>query len=235
MLVRDFFSNRAKRYDGLNAVMLQNQGDIPKKRDLNEKRQVLPLFTLNSSVKVIDIGCGVGRWAETLYDKCKTYYGIDFVQENIEQAQDAYRLLPNVVFQRLSAKDIDKTDLCVKPPFHLIIITGLMVYLNDAECNKLMRNVLHLADKTHAQIYIRESVSLLEERLTLKNFYSEELVDHYNAIYRTSQEYKTLLEKYLVNDQGKFELLQTDLLLKGELQGRRETNQRFFLLERKKN
>ena len=47
-------------------------------------------------------------------------------------------------------------------------------------------NSLCASNKT---IYIRETLSFLETRLTLKDFFSENLEADYNAIYRTDDEF----------------------------------------------
>jgi len=41
----------------------------------------------------LDIGCGIGRWAENIIDHCGEYIGTDFSDEMIKQAGER-ELLP---------------------------------------------------------------------------------------------------------------------------------------------
>lgn len=50
--------------------------------------------------------------------------------------------------------------------------------------------------KSGSQIYLRESISVMGQRLTLSNFYSEELQSEYCAIYRTPEEYLNIIRQY---------------------------------------
>ncbi|MDR1257202.1 MAG: hypothetical protein LBJ86_05605, partial [Spirochaetaceae bacterium] len=77
-------------------------------------------------------------------------------------------------------------------------------------------------------LYIQDTTSLLETRLTLKDFYSKELNTKYNAIYRTRDEYEILFEKYL----SKFKIIKTELLLDKESGAREETNARYWCFKK---
>ena len=48
-----------------------------------------------------------------------------------------------------------------------------------------MINELHEIISDEKTIYIRETISVMDTHLTLKNFYSENLETNYSAIYRT--------------------------------------------------
>jgi hypothetical protein len=77
-------------------------------------------------------------------------------------------------------------------------------------------------------LYIQDTTSLIETRLTLKDFDSKELNTKYNVIYRTRGEYETLFRKYL----SKFKIVGTELLLDKESGAREETNARYWCLEK---
>lgn len=51
-----------------------------------------------------------------------------------------------------------------------------------------MINELHEIISDEKTIYIRETISVMDTHLTLKNFYSENLETNYSAIYRTKDE-----------------------------------------------
>ncbi len=60
---------------------------------------------------------------------------------------------------------------------------GLMLYLNDGDALSALKQAGSVAS-ARARILLREPVAI-EERLTLKGFYSEELKHNYNAVYRS--------------------------------------------------
>ena len=71
----------------------------------------------------------------------------------------------------------------------------------------------------------------IDERLTLKEFYSEELKDKYDAIYRTRDELLNVFEKTLMA--AGFRITQNGFLFDEDaLNNRKETAQYYFVLER---
>ena len=74
-------------------------------------------------------------------------------------------------------------------------------------------------------IYIRESTSVLDTRLTLKDFYSQELESDYNVIYRTKEELLEFFENIENIDSIETSLIHT------ELNDFEETSFRYFILK----
>ena len=82
----------------------------------------------------------------------------------------------------------------------------------------------------HGIICIREPIGIIE-RLTLKDFYSEELQDNYNAIYRNRLELQNFFEKTLLA-KG-FRIREEGFLFEEDtLNNRKETAQYYFIFER---
>ena len=226
--VKRFWEKRVNKDNILGAVMLQDNDNIPQKRDAHEKIILEQILSCKKDDAVLDIGCGVGRLTDFFSVKTKLYQGIDFVKEYIESDRQNYAHYPNVAFTEMSATDIQETQL-KSSKYDIVVSTGLMMYFNDADCEKLMENLSRLVNKG-GRIYIRESVSVIGMRLTLKDFFSTELSVNYSAIYRTIGEYVDFFAKYLFA--SGFRLMKTDLLLTPELGAREETNQAYFLLVR---
>lgn len=184
--IKDFFDKRAeKKVDSLMTITSFQEKENLDKRQEEESKLILENIDLTGK-KVIEIGCGLGRWAEFFHDKCETYMGIDYAGNLIEIANDTYKY-KNCHFQEMSALDIDIEKLIVKPPFDIIFIAGVLIYLNDSDICQLIEEINKIGsyDKT---IYIRETISVMDKRLTLKDFYSKDLQVDYNAIYRTEKE-----------------------------------------------
>lgn len=227
--VRDFFDLRAvKNGSSITSVNLQKDHVLAEARDLNEKSLIVPLLDLNGKEKVLEIGCGVGRFVPAIADKINSYLGIDFSSELIKIATENFYEFKNAKFQVMLATDIKSDELLDKPPFNLIMIMGLMVYLNDDDCNNAIDEILTLIDQKSGVIYLRESISIIDKRLTLREFYSDELEANYNAIYRTEAEYLKLIDKLLKNG---FKIFRSDILLKDGLTNRSETSQRYWILK----
>ena len=184
--VQNFFDKRAdKKFDNLMIITSFQGKDNLEKRQIEESELLLDKLDF-SNKKVLEIGCGLGRWASFFHDKCELYLGIDYSGNLIKLAEDNFNY-ENCYFQELTALDIDKENLIIEPPFDIIFITGLLIYLNDEDIRILINkiNALFGDNKT---IYIRETISVMDSRLTLKEFYSDDLKEEYNAIYRTKNE-----------------------------------------------
>ncbi len=229
--VHKFYEQRARQLgNDLSAVNLTGNPDVSQKRDALEKKTVLSLLNLKGSESVLEIGCGLGRFPEALYGRIRLYLGVDQSAEMIRIAHIRHRRHPEIRFQSLTAEEIAPGSLLHPPPFDLLLTMGLFVYLNDVAADALVRTMGMLA-ATECRIYVRETVSLIGRRLTLNNFFSQELGERYSAIYRTPEEYEAMFRKHLFPIG--FTTESSDWLLTKELGARKETNQRFFLLSRK--
>ena len=231
-----FFDARGRRQyaSPLNATMYQdNDPELVKQRDLAEKAVLAPLLKIDSGSSVLDIGCGVGRWGWFLSERASNidYVGIDFSASLIEKAQEeALQLgLSQLNFQTMSAITIKPEELFVTPPYDLILISGLLIYLNDEDCSKVLADASRLC-AANGLIYIREPVGI-SERFTLDRFYSSELSQEYSAIYRTVDELHILFDQAFAGDM--FEEKVSDFLFPESLEKRVETRQYYIVLQRR--
>ncbi|MGQ9688254.1 MAG: class I SAM-dependent methyltransferase [Desulfobaccales bacterium] len=236
---KDFFEERGARALSqeigiLNATMYQDkEPELAAERDRYEKAAVFPLFVLNKETKVLDLGCGTGRWGFSLAPYVATYLGVDFSAALIRLAQQTLLKGPdpgNLHFQNISALEIGCRELLVPPPFHLFIIGGLMAYLNDEDCYTLLSLIPPLASPS-SLVYIREPIAI-RTRLTLAGYFSEELNSLYSAIYRTEDEYLSIFAETL-GAKG-FKLIRHQILFPKELCNRKDTTQKIFLFKKEK-
>lgn len=230
--INNFFNDRVLRHDSthsLSAVSYQDDNpELALKRDKHEKETILPKLGLTLADSVLDIGCGIGRWAEALVSSVATYHGTDLIAGMIDIAKKKLSGNKDFTFQVLAAQDNEPQKLDVNPPFSLIIITGLFIYLNDDDCLRVLKNSL-LCAGNKCRIYIREPMAI-DERLTLSNVWSEELKHNYSSIYRTKQEFLQMISEIL--DGAGFQITHFAPLFTGELANRAETSQHFIILER---
>jgi len=229
--VKSFWNNNAKKDTSLKSVLLgydfgENSADLH-----NQKEAKIVLDFIGKDKKtILDIGCGIGRWAYNLKSVIKKYDGIDFSEEFIRAANHNFKDFNEINFYCMSATDIDRTKLLEN--YDVVIVTEVSMYINDDELDKLY-NYINCFTQKDSCLYIQDTTSLLETRLTLKDFDSKELKTKYNAIYRTRTEYESLFSKYL----SAFKLSEngTDLLLDKNSGAREETNARYWCFRKELN
>lgn len=219
---KEFWVNRAEQTINLTSVLLGADKDSQAQleRNLKEKEILISLINNKKSLRILDIGCGIGRWAENLINNMDSYVGIDYSKGFIEYAKEKYKSNDSIEFYEMSLLDITNDLLSKK--FDLIICTGVLMYVNDADLLNILANVKQMLG---GYFYIQESISIMDKRLTLDNFKSEALNANYSAIYRMSSEYEKIF-----NDL-KFNIINTNLLLDDKIGARQETNARYWLLK----
>lgn len=221
--IKDFFDKRAsKEVDSLMTITSFQEKENLDKRQEEESKIVLENIDLTGK-KILEIGCGLGRWAEIFHDKCKSYLGLDYAENLINLAKENYNY-ENCEFQVMSALDIKIDELIIKPPFDIIFIAGVLIYLNDEDISQMIKEINKISSKNKI-IYIRETISVMNNRLTLKDFYSKDLDANYNAIYRTKDELLDFFKEFenITN-------IKTDKIHES-LNKHDETGYRYFILE----
>jgi SAM-dependent methyltransferase len=191
--IADFFAGRSQKRDARNpyvsVIYQDDQPDLAMRRDLEEKALILPRLDLRPDSAVLDVGCGVGRWADALEGLVARYLGVDFSPEMIALAQARHDGAV-AEFRVLAAQDVSAQALGERA-FDRAIVAGVFIYMDDEEivrCLSGLREVL----APDSLIYLREPLAV-EERLTLNGVWSEQLQQTYYAIYRTREELAALL------------------------------------------
>lgn len=227
--VKKFYDERFNPDRPLGSVMLSDDEEMLRKRDENEKSRVMGLFRLVAArTRLLDLGCGNGRWYESLRDRVWAYEGVDFSAPNIHYAREC-RCGPRVNFEVGASDQIGALPLKYAP-YDFVLSCGLFVYLNDEQVDATLRALLTLL-QPEAQVYVRTSVSVMGKRLTLKDFPSEALKAEYHGIYRPPEEYEAFFRSIFAP--SGFGVASTSLLLNEEIGAKKETNQQYWLLERK--
>lgn len=220
--VKNFFAERAHRdlESDLSIVLFQDK-ENSEQRHIEEKKLLHENIDITGK-KILEIGCGIGRWTEALHDKCESYLGIDYTEDLVEIAKESYNY-DNCQFQVMSATDIKIDELLIEPPFDIIIISGVLMYINDDDLKLVIDqiNQIGIEDK---KLFIMEPISCIESRLTLKDFYSEGLEADYSAIYRTKDEYMEFFKDLNYN-----KILADDIFK--DLSDHSETKYIFFVVE----
>ena len=229
---RRFFEQRADRPAeacSWTRVMYQDGNpELAIARDVHEKRVVLPRLQLRETDRLLDVGCGVGRWALTVVPLVHRYLGTDFSEGLLERARQILGGHQNAQFQCLPAQDVGSL-VGIQEPFNRVIVAGVLAYLNDDDAQRCLRGIAEVCSNTDAIVYIREPMGV-EARLTLDKFWSEQLGSEYSAIYRSRDEYRQLFQSTLCTEG--FRIAEFTDLYPRDLQNRAETSQFIVMLHR---
>lgn len=176
------------------------------------------------------MACGIGRWADAIKTEVKKYCGIDFSDELIRIATERNKR-DNYYYYVGSTSQLEKIiKQNRKGNFNIGLVVGIMMYLNDNDVIEMLQQIERCCEN-ETVICIREPIGI-EERLTLKDYYSDELKSDYNAIYRTRDEIKEILKDTLLNKNFAIET-EGFLFEADELNNRKETKQYYYILKRK--
>ena len=154
---------------------------------------------------------------------------IDFSEELIEIA-NSRNTKKNFSFLEGAANETETVlKRNGKGTYNVVLLIGILMYVNDSDMVSALEQVVRSCGE-HALICIREPIGMAE-RLTLKEFFSDELKDNYNAIYRTRQELMDFFrETFLKNN---FRISEEGFLFEGDtLNNRKETAQYYYILKR---
>ena len=231
--VGDFFAERARRIERVGpvrAVIYQDKhADLAERRDEAEKVCLLPLLLLDGTQRVLDVGCGTGRWASSLLGQCHAYHGLDFSADLVAYAKSRYGAQSTCRFSVASVDDFSLASLGESLPFDRVLCAGVLIYLNDDELLRALRCVADALAPGGKAVF-REPVAQ-GQRLTIKDHFSEELEQDYHAIYRTDSELRAFVAQAMgvqgcqLTDSG-------DVYSDQALNNRAETRQRWFVVER---
>jgi 2-polyprenyl-3-methyl-5-hydroxy-6-metoxy-1,4-benzoquinol methylase len=220
---KSFWETRAGENVSLKSVLLgvDKKDDAQERRNKKELEILISFLKEGSKYKILDIGCGIGRWADNLKNIIENYIGIDYTKPFVNFANNRFSGAKNIHFECMSASDIDLN--IIGKDFNLVLCTGILMYINDKDLDKVF---LTLQATKSDYFYIQETISIMDTRLTLNNFESKELKTNYSAIYRTKSEYEEYFKRH------NLEILDANLFLDDETGGRKETNARYWLLKR---
>jgi SAM-dependent methyltransferase len=101
---------------------------------------------IEAGSKVIDVGCGTGRFSFYVADKCQYVLGIDISSRNIERANLVLKENPNSKIS-LQHKNIDEIISGNNMHFDYAVLTYVIHELNENERISLLNKIFLIADK----------------------------------------------------------------------------------------
>ncbi len=96
--------------------------------------------------KIIDVGCGTGRFSFSVADKCKSIVGIDLSKRNIERAKLKMSKNPDdkISFKHASVSNIISEN---KNNFDYAVLTYVIHEVNEELRINLLNEISQIADK----------------------------------------------------------------------------------------
>lgn len=184
--VCEMFGGRARDLYGKvefeNITMFQEgHGDLAQRRDAIEYEAVMSYIGdhLNQNMRVLDVGCGAGRWAFHLAPHVGHIEAFDFSLDLISVARKeaVQRCIDNISFK------VECIETFAYPhKFNVIVISGVFLFLNDAHLGAVMSH-LRQASLPQCWIVVREACGSAG-RYEIFDVWSHELETLYSAIYR---------------------------------------------------
>ena len=231
--VADFFEKRADKISTLGAmqaVIYQDKNPaLAANRNAAEKAKLLPLLRLNGSQRVLDVGCGTGRWASDLLPLSAWYHGIDACEGLVMHAREQFTAVAYARFTTAAADAFSLQLLDEHTLFDRVLCIGVLMYLNDEDLVQALQCIAKVIGKG-GLILLREPLGV-NQRLTISEHYSEDMDQTYNAIYRTDVELLGLIRQVLLEPD--FKLIGSgDVYTDPALNNRSDTKQQWLLLER---
>lgn len=229
-----FFERRAHKYNEENpysVTMYQdNNPDLVIARNNKELEKLLPELRLDSSSRILDLACGIGRWSDSINGLIEEYCGIDFSPGLIDIAKSRCQKDNRFFFtgQISDFTGVLKQNNHIRT-YNRFLLIGMMMYINDSDITRVLNQIIDISDP-HSIICIREPIGI-NNRLTLNEFYSDELKSNYSAIYRTRNELFDMLSDTLIKN-GFFIRDENYLFKEDQLNNRKETAQYYIILER---
>lgn len=226
--VKNFWDKRAElplSQEQINFVSLDNK--LGKKKYDAEKIKLLKEIKLDPKKKdfILDLGAGWGRLILQLglHKKAYSVVAVDYCEGLIKKGKQYFeeQNIWNVIFKVSSA---GKYTSLIK--FDIIIISGVLLFLNDDEIEMLIKNMNDYS-KLGTKLYVRDNTGI-NGRFLVKNKFSEELKTEYNAIYRSREEI------ILIFRRAGFSLIKDEDMFKegDDLNRRKETRSRLYVFEK---
>jgi SAM-dependent methyltransferase len=147
-----------------------------------EFRHLRNICNFRKDMKVLELGCGNGRWALSIAPQVKTYVGVDFSHSALQIAQEQVEKnkLKNILLIEKNIIEFMSSD-----KYDLIYLSGVSQYLTDEEFGLTLEHIRPCCHPT--TVIVDRSTINLKQREIMEN-------GDYWALFRTVNELELLLK-----------------------------------------
>ena len=162
----------------------------------SEKLKIMPMVKerVSHNSSILDLGGGAGQWAIRFSSLVRAVTIVEFSEPMLDLAihSATKKNITNINFINSDAQNFYQSY-----DYDLIWISGLLIYLDDIDCNQLVSNCYKML-ASDGSILLRDGTGL-GQRHEIKDQFSVDLNQNYSATYRTEVEYKELFLKHGFN------------------------------------
>jgi SAM-dependent methyltransferase len=100
---------------------------------------------IEPNTRILDVGCGTGRFSFFIADKCSSIDGIDLSQKNIAKAKANLQLNPNhkISFDHTNISELVKQNI----HYDYAVLTYVIHEVDEIERVRLLNQISQIADK----------------------------------------------------------------------------------------
>lgn len=190
--VKNFWEKRAQQHKiDTKLTNLEENDDLQILKLKLEGEKLKKYFGNLEDKRVLDLGGGWGYWGMVFGEKSKEWVVVDYCKKLIVGGE---KIIKEEEIKNMKFICQDVTKIKFENPFDIIFISGLLIYLDNVEFLRLLKN-LKDCSKPGTIIILRDSTGTKEE-FVIDNKYSESLEDFYSAIYRTRLTYISNFEQF---------------------------------------
>ena len=181
----DFWNSYSnKNISRFSLANLEQNEIISRSKFEEEKSHLNKIINLSDYNNVLDLGGGVGIWAEYFLENCEKVTLVEKQLKFIEIAKS------NVISNRIDYINVDLNDFETTEKYDFIFLSGVSIYLKDSEFIQLLKKI--------EKIILPNGIFVLRDAYGInKEFFvdkiSEELNLPYKAKYRTLGKYYNLI------------------------------------------
>ena len=192
--IKRFWQERGRKYEKLSFESVANLEEDPENLKLkirDEQKKVFSWFS-PADKAILDLGAGIGQWAFRFQERGAVKvdaveYSESFIAIGMREAD--IRDARGVNFIHSAAQDFQPSST-----YDVIFISGLFVYLEDGNSERVIKNLRNAMNK-NSRIIVRDGTSI-EQAYELNNVYSDHLEEYYSATYRTPEAYISMFNKF---------------------------------------
>ena len=192
--IQNFWEQRAKRYQDeelVNVSNLEADAELAREKHRQEQAVLMDYVRPEPGQVLLDLGAGHCAWSVTFARIVETVDAVEYSEGMVELANRHIQAegAGNVTIHQAPAQDYHSSR-----SYDTVLLSGLTIYLNDAELAQLLANIRTYL-KDGGRVVLRDGTAK-EEPYTINNRYSEELSANYSAHYRTADQYIDWFSRY---------------------------------------